>query len=37
MDVRAVTEAGEGDLSAVSDAVLVLMPILRQLSKLSFF
>lgn len=29
MDVRAVTEAGEGDFSAASDAVHVEMPILR--------
>ncbi|KHN72371.1 Tyrosine-protein phosphatase 10D [Toxocara canis] len=28
MDVRAVTEAGEGDISAASDAVFVEMPIL---------
>lgn len=33
MEVRAVTEAGEGDLSAASDAVNAEMPILRQCFK----
>lgn len=29
MNVRAVTEAGEGDISAISDAVIIEMPLLR--------
>lgn len=32
MDVRAVTEAGEGDFTAASDAIHAEMPILRSSS-----
>lgn len=37
MDVRAVTEAGEGDFSAASDAVHAEMPILRWFPSLSSY